>query len=52
MIDHLTKLAEHLESLDSGSADAKAIRWALSEIESLEQRLEDASETLAERENG
>lgn len=32
MREHLEKLATHLESLDSGSADAKAIRWALDEM--------------------
>jgi hypothetical protein len=37
MKEHLEKLAAHLEGLDSGSADAKAIRWALSEIDRLEE---------------
>jgi hypothetical protein len=35
MREHLEKLATHLESLDSGSVDAKAIRWAQAEIERL-----------------
>jgi hypothetical protein len=32
---HLVSLAKHLEALDSGSADAAAIRWALTEIDRL-----------------
>jgi excinuclease UvrABC ATPase subunit len=31
--EHLERLATHLERLDSGSQDAKAIRWALDAIE-------------------
>lgn len=42
MREHLEKLATHLESLDSGSVDAKAIRWALAEIERLSADLKDA----------
>lgn len=42
MLEHLKKLAAHLESLDSKSKDAKAIRWAISEIEGHEQALIDA----------
>ncbi len=35
MREHLEKLAAHLESLDSESGDAKAIRWALAEIDKI-----------------
>ena len=33
MLDHLKKLGAHITSLDSGSVDAKAIQWAVTEIE-------------------
>ena len=36
MRQHLENLAAHLEGLDSESGDAKAIRWALAEIDRLE----------------
>jgi hypothetical protein len=35
MLEHLKTLAAHLESLDSGSKDAAAIKWAVAEIERL-----------------
>ena len=35
MLDHLKKLAAHIESLDSGSKDAAAIYWAIDEIKCL-----------------
>lgn len=41
MREHLEKLAAHLEGLDSESSDAKAIRWALAEIDRLESELLD-----------
>ncbi len=47
MREHLEKLAAHLESLDSESGDAKAIRWALAEIDSLEEQLADCRERCA-----
>lgn len=46
MRDHLEKLAAHIENLDSGSKDAKAIRWGLAEID----RRTEAAATVAERE--
>ncbi len=47
MRNHLESLAAHLEGLDSESGDAKAIRWALAEIDSLENQLADCREGLA-----
>ena len=52
MREHLEKLAAHLECLDSESGDAKAIRWALAEIGSLEERLADCRERVAELQHG
>lgn len=46
MIEHLNKLATHLEGLDSASTDAKAIRWAVTEIAFLSGSLEIAREGL------
>jgi hypothetical protein len=45
MREHLEKLAAHLESLDSGSKDAKAIRWALDEITALQFALDKSNRT-------
>lgn len=44
MLDHLKNLAAHLESLDSGSKDAEAIRWAIAEIERLNRECDDLTE--------
>ena len=39
MLDHLKALGDHIASLDSGSKDAMAIRWAVNEIERLRSDL-------------
>ena len=39
MIAELEKLAAHLENLDSGSGEAKQIRWAIAEIERLRDQV-------------
>ena len=46
MIAHLQKLQLHLSGLDSGSEDAKAIRWALLELTLLAHKLDVAREGL------
>lgn len=50
MRQHLESLAAHLEGLDSESGDAKAIRWALAEIDHrgrLVLRLSEAAQNAA-----